>query len=635
MKKIITLFAFIVLYNLLFAQNKYAIIVALSKYNEDWETLSSENDLKLVNETLINKGFNQKNIKKLVNEFATSANLDLTFDSLIKIIQPNDIVYFHFSGHGQQVADIKPIKRKNILIPNDEIDRLDEALVMYHAPKNWSEGYEYDEHYVDDQLNSKFDLIREKLEKKGQLIVVIDACHSGTIARGDKKSKSRGTSIVCAPSDWNSKSDTLTNLDYVSGEQKLTNNNNNKASLFCFYGCKSNQTNNEYYPPNNRESYGSLSWFLCQSLNKSNDNLSYNNLFLEIKKSMFSIYKNEQTPGFESSNRNKLVFVDIEKSDESYFTVKFINHDTLFINGGALAGLQVGDELGVIDLKEESFQLEKIITKGKVIKINELNAAILLETSLTPKKVNEYKIYLINKNDNNKLKVKIELLKKSSNSIKLFSNLNEIKIDKNNYEYIISEIMPDKFGIFSIKNQNYLCRNMALIKVKEEKDLDSVRIVLKELQRIKELRGLKNISNELKFDIKVKNRLNEIVDTSNMKVKLGDGFEILITNNSNLPLSFQIIDIQPNDVINYLKNNDECIIQSNETKKLSILNITPPEGIEELVFIASPKPIELNDFINIKSNTRGANSMKDLFSVDKLHKHNISIFSINFEILKN
>jgi hypothetical protein len=67
MKKIITLFAFIAMYNLLFAQNKFAVIVALSKYNEDWETLSSENDLKLVNETLINKGFNQKNIKILVN----------------------------------------------------------------------------------------------------------------------------------------------------------------------------------------------------------------------------------------------------------------------------------------------------------------------------------------------------------------------------------------------------------------------------------------------------------------------------------------------------------------------------------------------------------------------------------------
>jgi hypothetical protein len=219
--------------------------------------------------------------------------------------------------------------------------------------------------------------------------------------------------------------------------------------------------------------------------------------------------------------------------------------------------------------------------------------------------------------------------------MKLFSNLTEIKIDKNNYDYILSEITPNKFGIFSIKNQNYLCRNMSPIEIKEENDLDSFRKLLKEIIRIKELRSLKKISNEHKFDLKVKNRLNEIIDTSNMKVKLGNGFEILITNNSNLPLSFQIIDIQPNDVINFLKNNDECIIQSNESKKLSILNITPPEGLEELVFIASPKPIELNDFININASTRGINSMKELFTVDKLSNHNISIFSINFEILKN
>ena len=61
--------------------------------------------------------------------------------------------------------------------------------------------YEGEKHILDDELNAFFNKIREKIGQKGMLLVVIDACHSGTMSREendaplDDESPVRGTYI--------------------------------------------------------------------------------------------------------------------------------------------------------------------------------------------------------------------------------------------------------------------------------------------------------------------------------------------------------------------------------------------------------------------------------------------------------
>lgn len=93
-----------------------------------------------------------------------------------------DVVYIHYSGHGQQMTDVH----------NDEKDGLDECWIPYDAYRKASATYHGEKHLTDDELNVYLNAIRNKIGAKGKLLVVIDACHSGDGTRGDEDEVVRG-----------------------------------------------------------------------------------------------------------------------------------------------------------------------------------------------------------------------------------------------------------------------------------------------------------------------------------------------------------------------------------------------------------------------------------------------------------
>ena len=151
-------------------QNNHALVVAIGDYPmvenrlKNWQDLSSMNDVELVQDLLAKQNFQQKNICVLKDKKATAKNLHHTFDSIINQLAKGDVFYFHFSGHGQQVADVdKKMFPNTKFLEKDEEDGLDEALVLYNAPLNWEDKYTLDEHFIDDQLNNYMNLIRKKI----------------------------------------------------------------------------------------------------------------------------------------------------------------------------------------------------------------------------------------------------------------------------------------------------------------------------------------------------------------------------------------------------------------------------------------------------------------------------------------
>ena len=95
----------------------------------------------------------------------------------------------HYSGHGQQIFDDN----------GEEIDGKDEALVPYDAWVRYNNNYKGEHHFRDDELGSYITKFRNKLSANGQLLLLLDSCHSGSSTRGGK---SRGSEAVFAPSDW-------------------------------------------------------------------------------------------------------------------------------------------------------------------------------------------------------------------------------------------------------------------------------------------------------------------------------------------------------------------------------------------------------------------------------------------------
>jgi hypothetical protein len=86
-----------------------------------------------------------------------------------------DVVYIHFSGHGQLVTDVN----------GDETDGWDESWIPYDAYKGYCKEDKGEKHLVDDEINVLLSAIKSKIGGQGKLLVVVDACHSGDSSRGD------------------------------------------------------------------------------------------------------------------------------------------------------------------------------------------------------------------------------------------------------------------------------------------------------------------------------------------------------------------------------------------------------------------------------------------------------------------
>ena len=160
------------------AQTKRALLVGISNYSTNsatqWTDIHGANDVELIATTLKSQKFK---ITKVTNQQATAKRIRKELKALANSCKPGDLVYIHFSGHGQPYDDKS----------GDEEDGWDEAIIPYDAQKVYSKGkYEGANHIIDDELNGYFNQIRKKVGAKGFLCVVIDACHSGNTYKGDE-----------------------------------------------------------------------------------------------------------------------------------------------------------------------------------------------------------------------------------------------------------------------------------------------------------------------------------------------------------------------------------------------------------------------------------------------------------------
>ena len=172
------------------AQTKRALVICLGQQEDKaWPKINGDKDMAYVQEMLNNSGFTS--IVKLVNEKATKANIVGEFNKLAKSCKTGDIVYVHYSGHGQQMMDVH----------NDETDGLDECWIPYDAYRSPCAKDRGEKHLTDDEINKYLNNIRNKVGDSGKILVVIDACHSGDGTRGDEDEVVRGVAEIFETDD--------------------------------------------------------------------------------------------------------------------------------------------------------------------------------------------------------------------------------------------------------------------------------------------------------------------------------------------------------------------------------------------------------------------------------------------------
>lgn len=161
------------------AQRKRALMIGISNYHSHgymvWNDIHGAEDVALLTPELEKKGFNAYT---LLNEQATYHGILNALNRFIANTKKGDIVYIHFSCHGQPVEDGLLGDEK------DEKDGWDEALIPIDAGKEYdAQGYKGERHVTDDMLNVYFSRLRKKIGATGMLYVAMDACHAGTLSR--------------------------------------------------------------------------------------------------------------------------------------------------------------------------------------------------------------------------------------------------------------------------------------------------------------------------------------------------------------------------------------------------------------------------------------------------------------------
>ncbi|HKS22635.1 MAG TPA: caspase family protein [Thermoanaerobaculia bacterium] len=161
------------------APHRRALLVGINDYSashltpirapasgRDWPNLAGAvNDTAALRELLVLlHGFDARDVVTLNDQSATRSAILGAANRLAATAAKDDIVLFYFAGHGSQRSNSK----------SDEPDKLDESIVPADSRRGADD-------IRDKELRRVFNAI---LDRGAHLTVIIDACHSGSGARG-------------------------------------------------------------------------------------------------------------------------------------------------------------------------------------------------------------------------------------------------------------------------------------------------------------------------------------------------------------------------------------------------------------------------------------------------------------------
>lgn len=157
------------------AQTRRALLIGVGTYAKAPENRTPArrirdlggpvNDVDAVRSLLVTRyGFEGAHVRTLLDGAATRQGILGSLDSLVRVSAAGDEIVVFYAGHGSQVRNDA----------SQEADRLDETLVPADAPLGTPD-------VRDKELRTRFAAIAAR---GARLTVIVDACHSGSIARG-------------------------------------------------------------------------------------------------------------------------------------------------------------------------------------------------------------------------------------------------------------------------------------------------------------------------------------------------------------------------------------------------------------------------------------------------------------------
>lgn len=584
-----------IFYTTSFSQNKIALLVGVGEYQAStgWDQLNSVNDLTLIKSALLKQGFKPENISVITDEQATKNGiLEAIEKKLLQKVDKGSVVIFHYSGHGQQMMDDN----------GDELDGLDEALVPFDSPKHFEAGvYEGEKLLRDDDLGVVFNSLRQKIGTTGQLLVTMDACHSGTATRSTRTA--RGTDVVMASDSYtssfkvNSKNedrwDEIPNIDAL-------------APMISFFSSQAGQLSYERTGDDGK-GYGLLSYSFSKLFSDATKNTSYRALFEAIRKDMQTVMS-QQSPQAEGVldvplMRNQIL------GDAEYYRIKEVIDDYIVIlNSGTLLGVYEGSTIAFYPPDTRDTIGVKPLAIGTVVYADITQADIEFSEAQTIGNLDQSWAYIKEKNYGH-LKLGINL-KTNDNAID-----NYLKMAFAEHSILsITENQGDV--VLTYKNEQIELRTIDGISIGMFTELNehTGKAVVKKLLGYAQANYLRQlqINNPLlksKIEVLQNGKQQNLENTPTYQV--GDEIQLKITNTGDEPFYFSLLDIMPDNAVADVDlsggqyTTAEMYLKPQQSFTSAVLRVGAPYGVDVFKLVTSTEAMDLS--VIRGTNTRGVN----------------------------
>lgn len=612
------------------SQTKQALIIAIGNYppSSNWPFISSQNDLTYMLKTLQRQGFELNNIMVLKDSMATKAGIESALKAFAKKLKPKDIAIIHFSCHGAQLQDDN----------GDEPDGLDEVLVPYNAVYSGTNGdlTKDSANYFRDDLFGKYVRdCRAKLGADGDLLVLINACHSGTITRGSGKVRGGkaaiiGKNTVLATGKGSEKTQQF--KDGLEGDDNL-------ATYIIYSAASANELDKEV-TDNEQLPLGSLTYAFSAALEQLPGHISYRGLFSRIQSVMME-KSLRQHPVMEGNGIDRVLFGGqfIEQQPYSEIAKRLTTREYV-LKKGTLAGLDVGAKVGLFPASTQSIQGLSPIASGIVTSAGPFSSTIKLDAD--PKLatitagwvfVTEpvFKIPAVT--------LKIESKKAGKQSGPVFSDQEAQVITKSISPVpVIAADLPADLLLRKGPSKDSLIVTSSglLFSINEKGDAARVDWLKESLQQYSQYIFIRDLSlMEAKSGLEVR-----LVPLRNAQPDTGKAFSssnreqykftdkdtvlLWVSNPGKQALYINVLDLMPDGTIQSILPNKEQKISPEDLKikpgesKLFLnytIAIQPPYGTEVFKIFTSRGEMNMEELVNTKgSGTRGnATYMEKLF----------------------
>jgi hypothetical protein len=612
------------------AQTKRALIIAIGDYPEPekngWRQINASNDVPLIKNALLRQNFPADQIKTLVDAQATKKGIEDALADLVNQTGRGDVVVIHISSHGQQIED------DNL---SEEADGLDETIVP------WGARYSQDkslfnivsnDYLRDDAFGEYVTQIRNRLRKSGDLLVSIDACHSGSGTRGPV-AIARGNNSPMVSDDFSRKKLPAGVGADVFKEGTRSKLSDDAATFVVLSGAQAQQLNFECLDDENRP-VGSLSYALSKVLSTLEGSITYRSLFAKIEGTMRDKAP-RQKPVLEGDGIDRELFGGKYQRQQPYVTINptLSTETNISLNAGTVAGATVGSSVRFYPAGTAAIEGKEPLARGTVVSAGNFNATVKLDAvSADLVKKRPWGFITETVYGNNRIRLGIDSLNEADKAL--------VQNRLNDFKAVDISPKPELYIGRSESGEGWALRyaNSGGL-FSEIENLSNGEDLINSLKRYDRFRYLQNLNVSerglsAKVDV-VYLDANGNIDTATLRsrtrfgrleVQEGDDIFLRIVNTGMRKFYINIVDLQPDGKINPvipnkrlvdLNNNpapitaDDCKVNPGDTlffHNLAI-HISPPYGEEVFKVFLSGDTLDLEDILtsndDTNSQTRG------------------------------